>query len=177
MEKTIYGFTARNSAGKEIGLNQFKGKVLLIVNTASGCGHTPQLGELEEIYQRYKNDGLQIIGFPTDQFSQEPLVGKAIDEFCSVNYGVTFPIMEKGNIKGEHAHPLFQFFADKKQNGKIKSSPYWNFYKYLIGRDGKVIDYFFTYRHPTSKKIVRAIEKALSVKHTAEDTKNQLQKL
>ncbi|MBK7567659.1 MAG: glutathione peroxidase [Bacteroidetes bacterium] len=177
MEKTIYGFTARNSAGKEILFDQFRDKVLLIVNTASGCGHTPQLAELEEIYQRYKNSGLIILGFPTDQFSQEPLEGKAIDEFCSVNYGVTFPIMEKGNIKGEHAHPLFQFFADKKQNGKIKSSPYWNFYKYLIGRDGKVIDYFFTYRHPTNRKITRAIEKALSVKTTSSNTALSAQKL
>ena len=83
MEKTIYGFTARNSAGKEILFDQFRDKVLLIVNTASGCGHTPQLAELEEIYQRYKNSGLIILGFPTDQFSQEPLEGKAIDEFCS----------------------------------------------------------------------------------------------
>lgn len=177
MEKTIYGFTARNSAGKEISFDQFKGKVLLIVNTASGCGHTPQLGELEEIYQRYKNDGLQIIGFPTDQFSQEPLEGKAIDEFCTVNYGVTFPIMEKCNVKGANAHPVFQFFADKNQNGKIASAPYWNFYKYLIGRDGKVIDYFFTYRHPTSKKITRAIEKALSGKPIAVEHKTELQKL
>ncbi len=177
MEKTIYGFTARNSAGKKILFDQFKDKVLLIVNTASGCGHTPQLAELEEIYQRYKNSGLIVIGFPTDQFSQEPLEGKAIDEFCSVNYGVTFPIMEKCKIKGEHAHPIFQFFADKKQNGKISSAPYWNFYKYLIGRDGKVIDYFFTYRHPTNKKIIRAIEKALSIKPLGAEHKTELQKL
>lgn len=177
MEKTIYGFTARNSAGKEILFDQFKDKVLLIVNTASGCGHTPQLAELEEIYQRYKNSGLIVIGFPTDQFSQEPLEGKAIDEFCSVNYGVTFPIMEKCKIKGEHAHPIFQFFADKKQNGKISSAPYWNFYKYLIGRDGKVIDYFFTYRHPTNKKITRAIEKALSINPIGVGHKTALQKL
>jgi len=170
MDKTIYHFKARSSAGKEIAFDQFKDKVLLIVNTASGCGHTPQLGELEEIYQRYKNDGLQIIGFPSDQFSQEPLEGKAIDEFCAINYGVTFPIMEKCKIKGRDAHPLFNYFSTKKLNGKISSSPYWNFYKYLIGRDGKVIDYFFTYRHPNSKKITRAIEKALSVKSKQTDT-------
>ncbi len=161
MDNTIYQFSSRTLQGKEISFDQFRGKVILIVNTATHCGQAPQLKGLEEVYKQYYDRGLIVIGFPSAQFDQEPLEGSAIREFCSVNYGVTFPMMEKIILKGKDAHPIFNFFSDKKQNGKIASKPYWNFYKYLIGRDGKVIDYFITYRFPKSKKIINAIEKAL----------------
>ncbi len=161
MPETIYGFTTKTLQGKEIALDAYRGKVLLVVNTATGCGQSPQLESLEALYRKYKDNGLVIIGFPSDSFAQEPREGEEIAEYCSVNYGVSFPMMQKVQVRGENADPVFQFFANKKANGKIARIPKWNFYKFLIGRDGKVIDAFWTYRKPTNKKIIRAIENAL----------------
>ena len=162
MDNTIYQFPFTTISGKNLTRETLEGKVIMVVNTATKCGFVPQLGALEKLYDKYKDQGLLIIGFPSDQFSQEPLDGENITEFCSVNYVVSFPMMQKTALKGQEAHPLFKFFASARQNGKFSSSPRWNFYKYLIGRDGKVIDYYWTYRKPDSSKIVSAIEKALS---------------
>jgi len=167
VDNTIYQFKFITTSGKEITTAELSGKVVLIVNTATKCGHTPQLETLEALYLKYKESGLLILGVPSDQFAQEPLEGENISEYCSINYGVTFPMLQKTPVRGEHAHPVFTFFADAKKNGKIASTPKWNFYKYLIGRDGKVIDYFWTYRKPDNKKIIRAIEKALAEKPVA----------
>jgi len=167
VDNTIYQFKFITTSGKEITTAELSGKVVLIVNTATKCGHTPQLETLEALYHKYKDSGLLILGVPSDQFAQEPLEGENISEYCSINYGVTFPMLQKTPVRGEHAHPVFTFFADEKKNGKIASTPKWNFYKYLIGRDGKVIDYFWTYRKPDNKKIIRAIEKALAEKPIA----------
>ncbi len=162
MDNTIYQFKYSLTNGKELTQADLNGKVILMVNTATKCGHAPQLATLEELYHTYKDKGLLILGFPSDQFAQEPLDGENISEYCSINYGVSFPMLQKTKLKGDNAHPVFKFFADEKMNGKFSSKPRWNFYKYLIGRDGKPIDYFWTYRKPDNSKIINAIEKALA---------------
>lgn len=162
MNQSIYQFKVTTLQGKEISLEDYKGKVILIVNTATRCGRRGQLEDLEKIYQKYKDKGFEVLGFPSNDFAQEPLNGEAIQEYCSINFGVTFPMMNKINVRGENADPLFKFFSDKNQNGVIERIPKWNFYKFLIGKNGKVLDSFWTYRKPTNKKITSAIEKALN---------------
>lgn len=161
-ENTIYKFTATTLDGKEIALSEYAGKVLLIVNTATHCGHVGQLKTLENVYQQFKDQGFEVLGFPSNQFAnQEPLDGNSISEFCSKNYGVSFQLFDKTNVRGKNAHPLFTFFGDKKQNGKIAVHPLWNYYKFLIDRNGQVVDYFFTYTKPDNKRIIKAIKNAL----------------
>ena len=162
MENTIYQFSANTLQNKPVSLSEYKDKVILIVNTASECGFTKQYGGLEELYQDYKDKGLVVLGFPSNDFGgQEPLEGAAIESFCSINYGVSFPIFEKTKVKGKEASDLFKFLSDKKQNGKVNISPKWNFQKYLINKNGEVVDYFLSTTTPTSGKIKRAIEKLL----------------
>lgn len=161
-EHTIYSFTATQLNGHPFSFDALRGKVVLVVNTASKCGHDYQMGMLEEVYRTYKDRGLVIVGFPSDQFAQEPLDSAGIEEHCSINYGVTFPMMQKIKVRGKEAHPIYQFFADTKANGVVSNSPKWNFYKFLIGRDGKLMDNFWTYRKPDSKKFRQAIESALA---------------
>ena len=136
---TIYDFAALTNRGVEKSFADYRGKVLLIVNTASKCGFTPQYKELEALYQKYKDAGLVVIGFPCDQFAhQEPGTDTEIEQFCQINFGVTFPLMKKIEVNGENEHPLYTFL--KTQAGgcfgrKIK----WNFTKFLVSRDGNVI--------------------------------------
>ena len=137
--KTIYDFAALTNRGVEKSFADYCGQVLLIVNTASKCGFTPQYKELEALYQKYKDAGLVVIGFPCDQFAhQEPGTDTEIEQFCQINFGVTFPLMKKIEVNGENEHPLYTFL--KAQAGgyfgrKIK----WNFTKFLVSRDGSVI--------------------------------------
>lgn len=162
MDNTIYDFTVKNLQGKEVSLSDYKGKVLLIVNTATHCGQVPQLGKLEKLYQQYRDQGFEVLGFPSNQFAgQEPLKGKDIEEFCQVNYGVNFTMFDKVMVRGKNAHPLFKYFRNKKENKKIAVQPMWNYYKFLIDRNGKVVDYFFTYTQPDNKRLVNALEKTL----------------
>jgi glutathione peroxidase len=138
MEK-IYDFKALNNKGEEVDFKQFEGKVLMIVNTASKCGFTPQYDGLEELYQRYKDLGLVIIGFPCDQFAhQEPGSNEEIAEFCRLNHGVTFPLMAKIEVNGDNAHPIYQYLK-KAAPGVFGGFIKWNFTKFLISRDGTVI--------------------------------------
>ena len=136
---TIYDFAALTNRGVEKSFADYRGQVLLIVNTASKCGFTPQYKELEALYQKYKDAGLVVIGFPCDQFAhQEPGTDTEIEQFCQINFGVTFPLMKKIEVNGENEHPLYTFL--KAQAGgclgrKIK----WNFTKFLVSRDGNVI--------------------------------------
>lgn len=163
-DKTIYQFTVKDLQGKEVPLANYKDKVLLIVNTATRCGEVPQLSKLESLYQKYKNQGFEVLGFPSNQFAkQEPLDGEAIAEYCQINYGVSFKMFDKVDVRGSNAHPVFQFFYDKKQNGRIAARPWWNYYKFLIDRNGHVVDYFITYTYPNSKRLQRAIEKSLGI--------------
>ena len=162
MNASIHEFTVKNLAGKEVDLKKYEGKVLLIVNTASKCGFTPQYEQLEELYKSLKDRGLEILAFPSDDFGgQEPLGNEEIQEFCQVNYGVSFTVLEKTVVKGKNVSPLFQFLSQKKLNGNVNSVPKWNFHKYLVNKEGEVVDYFYTLTLPTSSKIKKAIEKLL----------------
>ncbi|MFI5453762.1 glutathione peroxidase [Pedobacter sp. UC225_61] len=157
--QTIYPFKAKLLSGKEKTLSDYKGKVLLVVNTASGCSFTPQLKELQELRDKYADQGFEILGFPSNDFGrQEPLDGAAINEFCEVNYGVKFPVFEKIMVRGSQAHPLFKFLSEKKLNGHINSSPKWNFHKYLINKNGEVVDYFYSFTKPNSSKVKKKIQ-------------------
>jgi len=159
MEKSFYDFTAKSLQGKELSMRNFEGKMVLLVNTASKCGLTPQYKGLEELYQKYKEDGLIILGFPCNQFgNQEPGDAKTISEGCLINYGVSFPMFEKIEVNGENAHPLYQYLK-KELKGFLGGSIKWNFTKFLMDRDGKAIKRFA----PTTKpeKIGKFLEKLL----------------
>ena len=163
-QHSIYELRAKNMAGEEISLEKYRGKVVLIVNTASKCGQAPQLEKLEELYQDYKKDGFVVLGFPCGQFAgQEPLEGEDIAEYCQINYGVSFPMFDKVDVRGPNTHPVFRFMASRQKNGKFSVRPWWNYYKFLVGRDGKVIDYWITYTQPDVPRIRKTIEKALAV--------------
>lgn len=137
---TIYDFCAQDLLGNTIDFADFTGKVLLIVNTASECGFTPQFAGLQVLHEQYHEQGLVVIGFPCNQFGkQEPYDGAAISEFCQRNYGVEFLMMQKIDVNGEHAHPIFTWLKSQ-QGGLLTDGIKWNFTKFLIGRDGKVID-------------------------------------
>jgi glutathione peroxidase len=166
MEKTIYDFEAKDIAGKTVKLSRYRGKVLLIVNTASACGLTPQLKGLQKLYEKYKERGFEILGFPSADFAgQEPLKGEAIQQFCEVNYGVTFKMLAKGHVKGKNAQPLFKFLAKETKQFFVRDNyPVWNFQKYLIDRNGKVVDYFLPWTLPNDAKISERIEKCLDEK-------------
>lgn len=165
-ENNIFQFEVQTLAGHEISLEVFKGKVLLIVNTASGCGFTPQLKDLEELRQSFEGQEFEILAFPSNDFGgQEPLDGQKISEFCTVNYGTNFPLFNKIRVRGEFAHPLFKFLRDKTLNSHVNSAPKWNFHKYLINRDGEVCDFFYPFTKPTSSKIKKKIERLLTPKN------------
>ncbi|MDB5890801.1 MAG: Glutathione peroxidase [Polaromonas sp.] len=137
---TVYDFEARQINGKDIPLSVFKGKVLLIVNTASQCGFTPQFGGLEELHKTHAGKGLAVLGFPCNQFgSQDPGADGEIESFCQVNYGVTFPMMSKVDVNGPSAHPLYQWLCAEAPGLLGSKSIKWNFTKFLVGKDGKVI--------------------------------------
>lgn len=135
----------------------------MIVNTASKCGFTPQFEKLEKLHQEYKDKGFTVLGFPSNDFAgQEPNNADKAEEFCKINYGVSFPIMEKMHVKGKEQSELFDFLSDKKKNGKVNSKPKWNFHKYLINKKGEVVDFYYTPTSPTSGKIKKKVEKLLS---------------
>jgi len=155
----IYDYKALTSKGKEIDFKEFEGKVLLIVNTASKCGFTPQFAGLEELNKKYKDQGLVVIGFPCNQFaSQDPGSDSEIEGFCQLNYGVTFQIMKKIDVNGENAHPIFQYLKSQSK-GFLGNAIKWNFTKFLISRDCETIKRYA----PTTKpeKLVKDIESML----------------
>jgi len=155
---SIYNTKINNVQGKEINLSDYKGKKILFVNVASKCGFTPQYEGLQELYEEQK-EKLVIIGVPCNQFKkQEPGNSSEIQEFCKLNYGVTFPITEKVNVKGDEQHPLYQYLTKKEKNGVKSSSVKWNFQKYLVDENGKLIDYWFTITKPNSKKILKHLK-------------------
>ena len=161
--KSAHDVVVKEIGGKEKALSQYRGKVLLIVNTASKCGFTPQFKDLEALYQEYKDKDFEILGFPSNQFqNQEPLEGEQLSEFCELNYGVTFKMFDKIDVKGESADPLFQYLSNKDLNGQVNSTPKWNFHKYLVNKEGKVVDYFYTFTNPNSGKVRKAIDKLLA---------------
>ena len=155
-QKSIYDYTVKDITGKEFPLSQLKGKKVLIVNTASKCGFTPQYKGLEQLYEKYKNTGFVIIGFPCNQFNkQDPGTNNEISEFCTKNYGVTFPMMGKINVKkGEGQAPLYQWLTDKSLNGVKSSSIKWNFQKYMIDEKGHLVDFVYSAVKPNDPRIV-----------------------
>lgn len=162
MEETIYNINVNTASGETQSLEQFKGKVLLVVNTASKCGFTPQLKELQQLHEELDNEKFSVVGFPCNQFGgQEPLAGEEAVNFCQKNYGVEFPIFEKVDVKGQNAHPLYKFLGDKSQNGQFSNTPKWNFHKYIIDKDGKAVDWYLSTTSPTGKKIKNKIQELL----------------
>lgn len=157
--QTIYQFTVEDINGNAYALSELKGKKVMIVNTASKCGLTPQYKELEGLYQQYKDKDFIIIGFPANNFlGQEPGSNEEIASFCSINYGVSFPMMAKISVKGKEMHPLYQFLTQKAKNGVEDSKVQWNFQKYLIGRDGRLEKVIAPRTLPTSDEVTQWIE-------------------
>ena len=155
---SIHRFNVNDINGNSVDLSKYRGKVILIVNTASKCGFTPQFEDMEKLYKEFKDDGFEILAFPSNDFGgQEPLDGEAIQEFCDLNYNVSFPIFEKTHVKGSRASKLYQFLSKKNLNGRFNSVPKWNFHKYLIDKNGRLVNYYFTMTNPNSSKIRKAI--------------------
>jgi glutathione peroxidase len=157
---SVYPFTVKTIQGKAIRLDEYEGKVLLIVNTASKCGFTPQYKELQELYDRFKEKGFLILGFPCNQFGgQEPGSEKEIMQFCERNYGVQFPMFEKVEVKGDNAHPLFTYLSEKAP-GILGTKPIkWNFTKFLVNRQGEVVKRYAPNTSP--HKLIDDIESML----------------
>ena len=156
----FYGFKAATLNGKDTELADYKGKVVLVVNTASKCGLTPQYKGLQELYTTYKDQGLEILGFPCNQFGkQEPGDASQISEFCEINYGVSFPMFGKIDVNGDDTHPVFKYLKDELP-GTLGKNIKWNFTKFLVGKDGEPIKRFAPTTKPADLK--KHIEKALA---------------
>lgn len=156
----VYQFNAKTIKGEEVSLEKYKGNVLLVVNTASECGLTPQYAELQQIYNQYKDNGFSVLGFPCNQFgSQEPGSEDKISEFCSINYGVNFPMFAKVEVNGENAHPLFQYLKEEAPGELESKAIEWNFTKFLVDRNGQVVGRYAPNVSPTD--ISSDIEKFL----------------
>ena len=155
---SIYTYKVEGLAGQEIDFADYKGKKILVVNVASECGYTPQYAQLQELYTEFK-DKLVIIGFPSNDFgAQEPGTNSEIAQFCTKNFGVTFPMTAKVNVKGEQIHPIYQWLTHQSLNGKMDSEVQWNFQKYLINTDGELLAMFPSAIDPCSDTVIRAIE-------------------
>ena len=153
--KTFHDFSAETISGETLDLSAFKGKKILVVNTASKCGNTPQYAQLEELYKEYGEENFMIIGFPANNFmGQEPGTNEEIKEFCEINYGVTFQMMAKISVKGKDMHPIYQWLTQKDQNGVEDSKVSWNFQKYMIDEDGKLVGYVSPKTSPKSDEII-----------------------
>ncbi len=162
MDKSIYQFNVQNLNGENINLAEYKNKVLLIVNTASQCGFTPQLKDLAALKKEFAGQDFEILAFPSNDFgAQEPLEGSAIAAFCEVQE-VNYPVFNKIRVRGPYADPLYQFLSDKKLNGKLNAIPRWNFHKYLINRSGFVTDFYFPFTKPNSSKVKKQISRLLA---------------
>lgn len=156
-QNSIYDISLTGLDGEEIKISEFKNKYILFVNVASNCGFTKQYADLQELYQKYMSD-LVIIGLPCNQFgAQEPAREEEIKQFCTKNFGVSFILTEKIDVKGNNISPLYAWLTDKKYNGVLNSSVKWNFQKYLVDRDGELINYFYSTTNPLSDKITSLI--------------------
>lgn len=159
---SIYDFEVEDIDGNPVDLNRYKGKVLLIVNTASKCGFTPQYEGLQVLYETYKEQGLVVLGFPSNDFlKQEPGSEEEIKTFCSLNYNVTFPMFSKITVKGKNIHPLYEYLTSKKTNPEFSGKIKWNFNKILIDREGAVINRFASQIKPEDPEVITTIEAAL----------------
>lgn len=155
--KSIYDCSFLDKNGNLMNLQPFEGKVLLIVNIASKCAYTPQLEGLQKLHEKYHSQGFSVLGFPSNDFAnQEPLTDASLQEFCMVNYGVSFPVFAKSHVRGSQANELFKYLNSKTWQ------PFWNFQKYLIGKNGEIINYFFPFTSPLSNRVCRNIEKLVA---------------
>lgn len=158
----FYSFSVKEASGKDVSISDFKGKVVLIVNVASKCGFTPQYEGLEALYDKYKEKGFVVIGFPSNEFgAQEPGSNEEIQKFCKINYGVSFPVMAKIKVNGEEADPLYKWLKTSSPGIFGTEAIKWNFTKFLIGRDGKAVGRYAPKTEP--KELEKPIEKALVV--------------
>jgi glutathione peroxidase len=157
--KTLHDFTVETIDGKSLSLASLKGKKVMVVNTASKCGLTPQYEQLEKLYKQYSSKNFVIIGFPANNFlSQEPGTNSEIIDFCTKNYGVTFPMMAKISVKGDDIHPLYKWLTAKDENGVVDASVSWNFQKFLIDENGKVVKSISPRQKPDSDEIIAWIQ-------------------
>jgi len=164
-DKSIYQFNVQKLDGEEINLSDYKDKVLLIVNTASQCGFTPQITELNALKDEFGPKGFEILAFPSNDFGgQEPLEDKDLASFCEIQR-INYPVFDKIRVRGPYAHPLYKFLADKKANGELSSVPRWNFHKFLIDKSGLVTDFFYPFTKPSSSKIRKRIGRLLAADH------------
>ena len=153
LSENLYQYNAIDINGNTVPFEKFKGKYILIVNTASKCGYSNQFGQLQKLYEKY-NDKLVICAFPANNFLwQEPLSNEGIKKFCNNNYSVTFPVFEKISVKGKNKHPIYKWLSNKKLNGQISKEPSWNFCKYIVDPEGKLLYYFGPSVEPLSSYI------------------------
>ena len=157
----FHDFTIESISGDEINLDGYKNKVVLLVNTASQCGFTPQYAGLQKIYDRYKDEGFVVLGVPSDDFNQELPNNTEVQKFCEIRYGVNFPLTSIQKIKGQEAHPLYKWISSEMS---VIAQPRWNFHKYLIGKNGDIINWYSSMTSPTSDSLVLEIETALDSK-------------
>ena len=164
----MYSFVAKDISGKERSLSEFAGRALLIVNVASKCGFTPQYKGLQSLYERYRERGFEILAFPANDFlGQDPGTDADIKSFCSLTYGVTFPMFSKISVKGKGIHPLYAFLTGRETNPKFEGKIRWNFSKFLVDRAGNVVDRFDSKDDPMGDRIPRAVEAALDTGESA----------
>ncbi len=162
-QQTAHDFSFESINGGDLKLSAYKGKPFLIVNTASECGFTKQYKGLQVLYDRYKDQGLVVLGVPSNNFGgQEPGSNEEIKEFCEKRFNVSFPLTEKADVSGKNAHPFYQWAGTQGKGGLLFKKPRWNFHKYLIGKDGELLESFGSMTDPLSDKMINAIEQALS---------------
>lgn len=160
---SLYDFTVKNIDGSDVKLDTYRGRVLLLVNVASHCGYTPQYDGLERVYKKYHGQGLDVLAFPANNFgAQEPGTNAEIKEFCTLKYNVTFPMFAKISVLGDDQHPLYGYLTAKETDPQFAGPITWNFNKFLIGRDGKIIARFDSKDEPESEKVTQALKSALS---------------
>jgi len=157
-DRIFYDFKINSISGEVINLNDYRGKPVLIVNTASYCGFTKQYDDMQELWDKYKDKGLIVLGVPSNSFNQEKKNNNEVKEFCEVNFNVSFPLTEITNVKGDNAHEIYKWAKDNYGKSAV---PKWNFYKILINKEGRVEDTYASLTKPTSKKITRKIESLL----------------
>jgi len=162
LEKSFYDFTMKDIDGRDVKLDAYRGKVVMIVNVASKCGFTPQYEGLQALYEKNKDKGFVILGFPANNFlSQEPGTDAEIKEFCSTKYNVTFPMFAKISVKGKDQHPLYTFLTNKQSDPEFAGDVTWNFNKFLLDREGKVVARFGSQDTPESETVTAAVAKSL----------------
>ena len=159
-EKLAYDFKFNDLDGSELSLEKFKNKIIVVINVASNCGFTKQYEDMQTIWEKYENKGIIILGVPSNDFGkQEPGNNEEIKNFCEAKFGISFPMTEKINVKGDNAHPFYNW---AKENYGKNAVPKWNFHKIIIGKDGKIHDTFASITRPTSKRFIKSLEKALN---------------